>query len=124
MRQMSKRKYKLRLPVEVYGPNRMPAKGATSYISHSEIRFVLDDSAAVKLDTEVTLLVALPPEITPGSEVVIRAQATIDSIAWLSGTDMDRLAFTAEIKRYEFIRKGRSLTPSRLAGRPDSHIHC
>jgi hypothetical protein len=102
----SARRYDLSLPVQVIPPGTqkgVPHPGQTRDISTRGVYFVIHDkelAAGAALDFTLTL----PPEITGGSQVHIRAHGHIIRVDKKPGNGLSELGVAAVIERYDILR--------------------
>ncbi len=104
--EFSNQRYDVHLHVGIHGPDQIQVDGVTDYISSHDIRFAVNEPLVMKLGTPVTLLVAVPREITAGNQVMIRAQGHVRRVESVSDSNGRRLTFTAAVKKFDFVRQG------------------
>ncbi len=104
-------KHDVRLRVAVRGPNHTMVDGVTEYISNRDIRFAVTQPFALDLGAPLVMFVSVPSEITAGHEVFIRASGQVLSVEHSSDSGVDRMLFTAAIRKYDFIRSDVSPHP-------------
>jgi len=99
------RRYDLSLPVNVRLPiNREPRlhSGHTRDISTRGVYFMLPNDLTP--GTEVDFTLTLPPEITRGTEVFVRAHGRVVRVDKRAEEDQDTVGVAAVIERYDIIR--------------------
>jgi c-di-GMP-binding flagellar brake protein YcgR len=99
------RRYDLSLPVIIRVPVKDAAankSGKTRDISTRGVYFTMDERVEEGSELDITL--TLPPEITQGTEVFVRAQGRVVRIEKRPGEDDFRLGVAALIERYDIIR--------------------
>lgn len=100
------RRYDLSLPVVVRVPTEHSIEkqeGNTRDISTRGLYFVIDQDVQAGSELHVTL--TLPPEITNGSEVSVRAMARVVRVEHRIEDHSPRLGVAAMIERYDIIRE-------------------
>jgi len=103
--ELSTQRYDVHLHVEVQGPDHMQVEGVADYISNRDIRFAVNEPFVMRPGTPVTLLVSIPREITAGNQVQIRAHGHVQRVESVPDSRGRRLTFTAEVKKYDFVRQ-------------------
>jgi len=99
------RRYDLSLPVNVRLPiNRDPRQqnGHTRDISTRGVYFMLPNDLSPGTELDFTL--TLPPEITRGTEVFVRAHGRVVRVDKKAEEDQDTVGVAAVIERYDIIR--------------------
>ena len=99
------RRYDLSLPVSVRQPiNREPRSnnGHTRDISTRGVYFMTRNDLAPGAEVDFTL--TLPPEITRGTEVFVRAHGRVVRVDKRVEVDQDAVGVAAVIERYDIIR--------------------
>lgn len=99
------RRYDLSLPVNVRVPvNResISHNGQTRDISTRGVYFTTQKELATGSEVDFTL--TLPPEITRGSEVLVRAHGRVVRIDRHGEEDLPTVGVAAVIERYDIIR--------------------
>jgi hypothetical protein len=94
----------VRLRATIHGPNRAQIQGVTEYISHSEIRFAVEEPYTVNAGTPLLVYVEMPHDITAGNSVYIRIIGEVSCVDYVFGWEKDRLLFTVRVKSYGFMR--------------------
>ncbi len=98
------RRYDLSLPVMIKIPAEagdLPA-GETRDISTRGLYFVIEQEMQAGSELDITL--TLPPEVTHGSEVFVRAAGKVVRVDPRSESRNMRLGVAAVIERYDIIR--------------------
>ncbi|HTT32805.1 MAG TPA: PilZ domain-containing protein [Methylomirabilota bacterium] len=105
MERRTTRRYDLSLPVFV----RVPAEkredsqqGKTRDISTRGLYFVIDQN--LEAGSELDLTLTLPPEVTRGSEVFVRALGRVLRVEQRMEDGNARMGVAAVIERYDIIR--------------------
>jgi c-di-GMP-binding flagellar brake protein YcgR len=99
------RRYDLSLPVIIRVPTerRMETqRGKTRDISTCGLYFVIEQDLEAGSELDITL--TLPTEITPGSEVFVRATGKVVRVEQRMEDGDSRLGVAAVIVRYDIIR--------------------
>lgn len=99
------RRYDLSLPVIVRVPTERAVetqKGSTRDISPRGLYFVIAQDLEAGSEIDITL--TLPPEITHGTEVFVRALGKVIRVERRMEDDNTRLGVAAVIERYDIIR--------------------
>jgi PilZ domain len=99
------RRYDLSLPVNIRMPiNREPRthSGQTRDISTRGVYFTMRDTLAAGAEVDFTL--TLPPEITRGTEVFVRAHGRVIRVDRRSDDDHETIGVAAVIERYDIVR--------------------
>jgi PilZ domain len=98
------RRYDLSLPVNVRMPvNREAAQsGQTRDISTRGVYFTTHKELAPGAEVDFTL--TLPPEITHGTEVFVRAHGRVVRIDKRRDEELETIGIAAVIERYDIIR--------------------
>ena len=99
------RRYDLSLPVIIRVPVEDTAEnksGKTRDISTRGVYFTMDEQ--VESGSELDITLTLPPEITQGTEVFVRAQGRVVRVEKRNGEGDLRLGVAAVIERYDIIR--------------------
>ena len=89
----------IRVPVEDAPGNK---SGKTRDISTRGVYFTIDEQVEAGSELDITL--TLPPEITQGTEVFVRAQGRVVRVEKRSVEGAPRLGVAAVIERYDIIR--------------------
>jgi PilZ domain-containing protein len=89
----------IRIPVEDTSENK---SGKTRDISTRGVYFTMDEQVEAGSELDITL--TLPPEITQGTEVFVRAQGRVVRVEKRNGEGDLRLGVAAVIERYDIIR--------------------
>lgn len=89
----------IRVPVEDTSENK---SGKTRDISTRGVYFTMDEQVEAGSELDITL--TLPPEITQGTEVFVRAQGRVVRVEKRNGEGDLRLGVAAVIERYDIIR--------------------
>lgn len=98
-------RYELNLPLAVReGENGSAAKrsGQTRDISTRGVYFLMDEDMAA--GTAIDLTLTLPPEITQGMSVLVRAQGHIIRTEKKMDDGTARIGVAAAIEKYEIVR--------------------
>jgi hypothetical protein len=119
---LSDEKYDVQLVLSVHGSDQVLYMGTTHYFSDRLIRFVLDAPDRLKPGMDTNLLVAIPQEVTAGHEIFVRAHVEIANLESVSGSKGLNSAYTARVKRFDFVTKEslEQREPSRLT----HAMHC
>lgn len=99
------RRYDLSLPVVVRVPTERAVetqKGNTRDISPRGLYFVIAQDLEAGSEIDITL--TLPPEITHGTEVFVRALGKVIRVERRVEDDNTRMGVAAVIERYDIIR--------------------
>ncbi len=99
------RRYDLALPVIIRVPVKETTEkksGKTRDISTRGVYFTVDERVETGSELDITL--TLPPEITHGTEVFVRAQGRVIRVEQRRDDDDTRLGVAAVIERYDIIR--------------------
>src|SRR6185295_14217070 len=100
------RRYDLSLPVIIRVPAERIAldsqKGKTRDISTRGLYFVIEQDLEAGSELDITL--TLPPEITHGTEVFVRALGKVVRVERRNEDGTARLGVAAVIERYDIIR--------------------
>ncbi len=89
----------IRIPVEDAQGNK---SGKTRDISTRGVYFTIDKQLEAGSELDITL--TLPPEITQGTEVFVRAQGRVVRVEKRSGESDMPLGVAAVIERYDIVR--------------------
>lgn len=99
------RRYDLSLPVIIrmpVGKETTPRNGKTRDISTRGLYFTMDEDLGAGAELDITL--SLPPEVTRGSEVLIRAMGKVVRVDKTPDNGSNRIGVAAVIERYEIVR--------------------
>jgi len=99
------RRYELSLPVVVRAALHdkvEPRNGQTQDISTRGVYFILDQELAA--GTELDFMLALPAEITRGTEVFIHAQGKVVRVDRKEEEGRPRIGVAAVIQKYDIVR--------------------
>lgn len=99
------RRYDLSLPVNVRLPVNKEAtlhNGQTRDISTRGVYFTMQKELSQGAEVDFTL--TLPPEITRGNEVLVRAHGRVVRIDKRSDEELETVGVAAVIERYDIIR--------------------
>jgi len=99
------RRYELSLPVIVRGPVDEEAAcltGKTRDISSRGVYFTIDNKVSAGARVDLTMI--LPPEVTGGTEVFIKATARVIRVDTRSVNADQKIDVAAILERYEIIR--------------------
>lgn len=99
------RRYELSLPLQVRdGKEGLPAEhgGQTRDISTRGVYFLMDEDLAPGTPIDFTL--TLPPEITQGMAVLVRAQGRVVRAEKMDDHGTARMGVAAVIEKYEIVR--------------------
>ena len=99
------RRYDLTLPVIVKVPTENSVEkqeGSTRDVSTRGLYFVIDQNVEAGSELDITL--TLPPEVTRGSEVSVRALGRVVRVEHRIEDDTPRMGVAAKLERYDIIR--------------------
>jgi len=97
-------RYEVHLPVSVWTPNHILAHGMTEFISSHDIRFSLDHFLPLEKGAPIALRVNLPPELTGGDQVQLRASGQVLSVERSAESSSGQLSIVATLDWYDFAR--------------------
>ncbi len=100
------RRYELSLPVVVVRASTSPQMGSrsgkTRDISTRGVYFIIDQELAPGTELDFTL--TMPPEITRGTEVFIRAHGRVVRLEKKQQNGTERTGVAAVIEKYDIVR--------------------
>jgi hypothetical protein len=98
------RRYDLSVPVVIRVPIEKETVSRTGMTRNISTRSVYFNNNHLRAGAEPDLTIILPPEVTSGSEVFIRATGTVIRVDKWSGNGDQKVSVAAVFERYEIVR--------------------